>query len=141
MIEAMREEELRFTYSTFHESATQSADVISMMLRHGSQYKVKLKETFDYLLKATMGATFSTGIGEFGYTLLYLAVSEAHDAVVEYLPSPEVEALLSAGVEQHNSQLSDPAGRWSRRYGAFSQEHINQPCGVDQRTPLLECVR
>lgn len=141
MIEAMQEEKLGFTYSTFLESATQSADVFSMMLRHGSQYKVKLKETFDYLLKATVGATFGTGIGMFGSTLLYLAVSEAHDAVVEYLLSPEVEAMLSAGVDQHNSQISDATNKWSRRYGAFSRDHIDQPCGVDQRTPLLECVR
>ncbi|ERF69389.1 hypothetical protein EPUS_05934 [Endocarpon pusillum Z07020] len=141
MIEAMREEKLESTYITFLDPATRSADVFSMMLRHGPQYRVKLKETFDYLLKATIGVTFSTGVGEFDYTLLYLALSEAHDAVVEYLLSPEVEAMLSAGAEQHNSQLSGPTDKWSRRYGAFSREHINQPCGVDKRTPILECVR
>lgn len=141
MIEAMREQKLGFTYITFLESATRSADVFSMMLRHGPQYKVKLKQTFDYLLKATIGVTFSTGVGGFGYTLLYLAVSEAHDAVVEYLLSPEVEALLAAGQEQHNSKVSDPATKWTRRYGVFSQEHINQPCGVDKLTPLSDCVR
>jgi ankyrin repeat protein len=141
MIEAMREEKLGFTYTTFLESATRSADVFSMMLRHGPRYKVKLKETFDYLLRATFGTTFSTGLGGFGSTLLYLAVSEAHDAVVEYLLSPEVEALLAEGQAQHNSKVSDPTDQWSRRYGVFSREHINQPCGVDKQTPLLECVR
>jgi ankyrin repeat protein len=141
MVEAMREEKLGFTYTTFLESATRSADVFSMMLRHGPQYKVKFKETFDYLLKATVGVTFSTGIGGFGYTLLYLAVSEAHDAVVEYLLSPEVEALLVAAQEQHNSKVFDPADKLTGHCGAFSREHINQPCGVNKLTPLSECVR
>jgi ankyrin repeat protein len=141
MIEAMREQNLGFTYTPFLESATRSSDMFSMMLRHGPRYKVKLKQTFDYLLKATIGVAFSTGIGEFGYTLLYLAVSEAHDAVIEYLLSPETEALLAAGQEQHNSKVSDPADKWTRVNGIFSQEHINKPCDVDKRTPLSECVR
>jgi Ankyrin repeats (3 copies) len=85
MIAAMREEKLGFAHSTFLEAATQSADGFSMMHRHGPQYKLKLRQTFDYLFQSTSGIIFSMGLGKFGYTLLYLAVPEARDAVVEYL--------------------------------------------------------
>jgi len=140
MVEAMKQARLGFTYLHFLKSATHGADVFSMILRNGIKYKDRLKECMDYLLEETPGVTFSTGIGGFGYTLLYFAVSEAHDSVVEYLLSPDTARLLASGRE-NLAQKVVPEEMPLQRYGVFSPEHINVPCGEEQRTPLLECVR
>jgi ankyrin repeat protein len=140
MIEAMKQAKLGFTYLHFLQSATHSSDVLSMILRNGVKYKDRLKECMDYLLEETHGATFSTGIGGFGHTLLYFAVSEAHDAIVEYLLSPETTRLLAAGRERL-AQKTGSSKMPVPRYGVYSPQHINMPCGDEQRTPLLECVR
>lgn len=140
MIEAMKQAKLGFTYLHFLQSATHSADVFSMILRNGFKYKDRLKECMDYLLEETRGVTFCTGIGGFGYTLLYFAVSEAHDPIVEYLLSPETARLLAAGRESLAPRVA-PEDMPLQRYGVFSPDHINVACGEEQRTPLLECVR
>jgi ankyrin repeat protein len=76
--------------------ATSGADLFSMLLRHGSQWKQRLSATFDLLLRKSRRRNFFDGIGdEFGGTLLYHAIAGAHDTVVEYLLSTHVEQLLS----------------------------------------------
>ncbi|EXJ81180.1 serine/threonine protein kinase [Capronia epimyces CBS 606.96] len=141
MISAMKEEKLGFTYLHFLQSAVHSADVFSMVLRNGIAYVDRFKDTMTYLLEETHPASFATGIGSFGHTLLYYAVSEAHDLAAEYLLAPETEQLLQTGWERVKETAKDDADIPIRRYGVFSREHVNIPCGDEQRTPLLECVR
>lgn len=142
MITAMKEQRLNFTYQDFLKYAVHSADMFSMVLRNGASYLEKFKNTMDYLLEETHGAAFATGLGEFGYTLLYYAISEGHDIVVEYLLAPETELLLQAGWQQLKDASKDGIEDVPvRRYGVFSPDHVNIPCRDEQRTPLLECVR
>lgn len=153
MIEALIEADIAFNYSSIIASATYSADEFSMMLRHGPKYNKKLKQTFDYLLMKSRNTLSVTGIGGFGNTLLYYAVSNASDAVVEYLLSSDV---MKSGLESTISDSNDSKGARDISYpgditlsdsnsngqaGAFIIEHINQPCSNDRRTPLLESVR
>ncbi|KAL2417598.1 hypothetical protein ABEF95_011922 [Exophiala dermatitidis] len=141
MIRAMKEEKLGYTYLHFLQAAVHSADKFSMVLRNGIAYMDRFKDTMDYLLEETHRVSFATGIGAFGYTLLYYAVSEAHDLAVEYLLSDETEQLLQSGWEKAKEAANEDSDIPVRRYGTFSREHINIPCGDEQRTPLLECVR
>ncbi|KAL2396882.1 hypothetical protein ABEF93_004316 [Exophiala dermatitidis] len=141
MISAMKEEKLGYTYLHFLQAAVHSADKFSMVLRNGIAYMDRFKDTLDYLLEETHRVSFATGIGAFGYTLLYYAVSEAHDLAVEYLLSEETEQLLQAGWEKAKEAAKEDSDIPVRRYGTFSREHINIACGDEQRTPLLECVR
>ncbi|EXJ78718.1 hypothetical protein A1O1_09120 [Capronia coronata CBS 617.96] len=141
MVTAMKEEKLGFTYLHFLRSAVHSSDIFSMILRNGTEYMDRFKSTMGYLLEETHRASFATGIGSFGYTLLYYAVAEAHDLAVEYLLAPETERLLQNGWERVKEGAQDDSDIPIRRYGVFSREHVNMPCGDEQRTPLLECVR
>lgn len=141
MIDAMKAHRFNFTYQEFLKSAVHGADMFSMIFQNGVQYLERMKDTLDYLLEETHGASFATGLGGFGYTLLYYAISEGHDLVAKYLLAPETEALLHAGRQRLRAVLSDEDDMPLRRYGVFSEEHINSPCGNEQRTPLLECIR
>ena len=141
MITAMKEEKIGFTYMDFLRAATHSADRFSMVLRNGTSYVDRFTDTMNYLLEETHGAAFGTGIGGFGYNLLYYAISEAHDLVVEYLLSPETAELLQAGWERLKKAAKDESDIPIRQYGVYSLEHVSSPCGNEQRTPLLECVR
>jgi ankyrin repeat protein len=131
MVDAMEEAKLGFTYGPFIQRATHAADTFSTILRHGCKYKDMLKATFDFLLERSKPATFSTGIGGFGLSLLFFAISAAHDTVVEYLLSPHLEALL--GPFEQVIKVSYP--------GAYHPNDINRPCGDSDLTPLLEAVR
>jgi ankyrin repeat protein len=80
---------------------------------------------------------------------LYFAVSEAHDAVVEYLLSSDVEnALALVGTTSQEDEPLRPAIPDTKEAadvddaaGAFLRKHVNKACGPDKRTPLLEAVR
>lgn len=141
MIVAMKAQKLNFTYQEFLKAAVHGADMFSMIFRSGVQYLKRMKDTLDYLLEETHGASFGTGLGGFGYTLLYYAISEGRDLVVKYLLAPETEALLRAGRERLRAVVKEEDDMPMRRYGVFSEEHINNPCGIELRTPLLECIR
>jgi len=149
MVTALEEARTFFTYNELIAAAAHSADVFSMILRHGLEYKVRLEATFDYLLSKSKTIYFSTGIGSFGNTLLYFAVSEAHDAVVEYLLSSDVEhALALVGTTSQEDEPLRPAIPDTKEAadvddaaGAFLRKHVNKACGPDKRTPLLEAVR
>ncbi|KAL5325057.1 hypothetical protein ACEPPN_006179 [Leptodophora sp. 'Broadleaf-Isolate-01'] len=141
MIDAMKAQRFNFTYQEFLKSAVHGADMFSMIFRNGIKYLERMKDTLDYLLEETHGASFATGLGGFGYTLLYYAISEGYNPVAKYLLAPETEALLRAGREKLRAVIDDEDHMPIRRYGVFSEEHINSPCGIEQRTPLLECIR
>lgn len=153
MVEALTESNIAFSYSSLLAAATYSADDFSMMLRHGRKYSENLKQTFEYLLMKCENLSFVTGIGPFGNTLLYYAVSNASDAVVEYLLSLDA---ANSGLEPSISETNDPkevrgagyrgeitlsSSSSNNQASAFVIEHINQPCSNDRRTPLLESVR
>lgn len=148
MVEALEASNVIYIYGPMLAAAAHSADLFSMILRHGSEYKVRLKATLDYLLVKSKNTYFSTGIGSFGHTLLYDAVREAHDAVVEYLLSPETQKLL--GLPQSNTVSLQPDSTELESTvkpnvgdipGAFKPEDVNLACGFEKRTPLLESVR
>ncbi|PVH84287.1 ankyrin [Cadophora sp. DSE1049] len=141
MIDAMKAQRFNFTYQEFLKAAVHGADMFSMIFRNGVQYLERMKNTLDYLLEETHGASFATGLGGFGYTLLYYAISEGNDLVAKYLLAPETEALLRAGRERLRAVVNDEDDMPIRQYGVFSEEHINNPCGIEQRTSLLECIR
>ncbi|KAG4441060.1 hypothetical protein IFR05_003468 [Cadophora sp. M221] len=141
MIVAMKAQRFNFTYQELLKAAVHGADMFSMIFRTGVQYLERMKDTLDYLLEETHGASFVDGLGGFGYTLLYYAISEGHDLVAKYLLAPETEALLRAGRERQRAVIDEEDEMPIRRYGVFSEEHINNPCGIEQRTPLLECIR
>ncbi|KAF7948277.1 uncharacterized protein EAE97_003688 [Botrytis byssoidea] len=141
MIVAMKAQRLNFTYQEFLKAAVHGADMFSMVFRNGVQYLERMKDTLDYLLEETHGASFGTGLGGFGYTLLYYAISEGRDLVVKYLLAPETEALLRAGRARLRTVVDDEDDMPIPRYGVFSEEHINNPCGIELRTPLIECIR
>jgi ankyrin repeat protein/serine/threonine protein kinase len=141
MVDVMKEQKIGFTFQEFLKSAVHSADMFSMVLRNGVHYLQRMKDTLDYLLEETHGASFATGLGGFGYTLLYYATSEGHDLVAKYLLAPETEALLQMGRERWRASIKDDNDMPIPQYGVYSEEHINTPCGIEQRTPLLECIR
>ncbi|MCJ1470022.1 hypothetical protein MMC07_008667 [Pseudocyphellaria aurata] len=163
MIEALDESKIAFNYSSLIAAAAYNANDFSMMLKHGRKYKAKLKQTFDYLLLKSQNILSLTGIGCFGYTLIYYAVSNASDAVVDYLLSSDALSSLATSLQSssistqpkpdqpkearevqetsYHVGLKLPASDSTRRTGAFIHEHINQPCSNDRRTPLLESVR
>ncbi|KAM0196438.1 hypothetical protein ACHAPC_000153 [Botrytis cinerea] len=141
MIVAMKAQRVNFTYQEFLEAAVHGADMFSMIFRSGVQYLDRVKNTLDYLLQETHDASFGTGLGGFGYTLLYYAISEGYDLVVKFLLAPKTEALLRTGRERRRAVVNDEDGMSIPRYGVFSEEHINNPCGIELRTPLLECIR
>jgi len=141
MIVAMKAQRVGFTYGDFFKAAVLGADMFSMIFRNGIQYLEKMKDTLDYLLEETHGASFGTGLGGFGYTLLYYAISEGNDLIAKYLLVPETAALLDAGRERLKPVLIEGEPMPIPRYGVFSEEHINSPCGIEQRTPLLESIR
>lgn len=120
-------------------AATHSTDTFSMLLRHGALYKERLRETFRYLLRATRNVQYATGIGGFGFSLLYFAVTEAHDVLVEYLLSDEVSAMLASDGWYHEVHESSE-GHPNNVTGAYRASDINLACGEEKRTPLLEAI-
>ena len=89
--------------------AEEAADKFSMILRSGADYMKRLHATLDLLRENTLYARFE---GQMQGSMLYAAVSKAHDEVVEYM-------------FQH---------KWL-------VETINTAIGESRRTPVLEAVR
>ncbi|KAJ6031532.1 ankyrin [Penicillium herquei] len=114
-------------------SATHSADTFSMILRNGAKYEERLSETLKLCLERSKKTVFGTGIGEFDTTLLFYAVSECHDKVVEFLLSKEVAQLVESFGTQPDEGASRP--------GAYVPSDINRPAGDHRRTPVLEAIR
>ena len=96
-------------YGGVVEAAVHAADRFSMILRNGTEYINRLHATLDLLREKTKLISFQ---GTFHGSLLYVAVSKAHDEVVDYMFT--------------NNWLV---------------ETINEPCGTACRTPVLEAVR
>ena len=131
MCDALTRANIVFTYGPLISAAIGSADMFSMILRHGDGYPEKLSQTFDYLLTKSTNISFASGIGLFGCTAVYTAVSRLSDRVVEYLLSDHVKNLLSL----------DSFTEREPNVGVFHSTHINQACGYEQRTPILESIR
>ena len=96
-------------YGAIIQQAVHAADRFSMILRNGADYLNKLHCTLNFLRKKTQLVNFQQS---FGGSLIYYAVSQAHDEVVDYM-------------FQHE----------------WCIKNMNQPCGAAQRTPVLEAVR
>ncbi|KAL8800255.1 MAG: hypothetical protein Q9182_005311, partial [Xanthomendoza sp. 2 TL-2023] len=89
--------------------AERAADKFSMILRGGEDFINRLHSTFDLLRAKSELIDFSSS---FQGSLLYTAVSRAHDELVEYM--------------------------FDRQWLV---ETINRPIGNAQRTPVLEAIR
>lgn len=89
--------------------AERAADKFSMILRGGADYLNRLHATLDLLRLKTEFAKFE---GQIEGSMLYSAVSKAHDEVVEYMFEKE-----------------------------WLTETINLPVGEARRTPALEAIR
>ena len=89
--------------------AQRAADKFSMVLRGGDDYLNRLHATFDFLREKTEYVSFE---GQVQGSLLYTAVSQAHDELVEYM--------------FEHKWLNDT---------------INRPVGDARRTPVLEAIR
>ena len=90
-------------------SAEKAADKFSMILRGGADYLNRLHATLDLLREKSKFVNFQ---GQMQGSMLYSAVSKAHDEVVEYMFK--------------NDWLT---------------ETINTPIGDARRTPVLEAIR
>ncbi|KAL9038328.1 MAG: hypothetical protein Q9214_005322 [Letrouitia sp. 1 TL-2023] len=103
--------DLRFaiTYGPLVVQAVYAADKFSTILRNGPQYLIRLHATLDLLREKTKMINFSNS---FNGSMLYYAVSEAHDEVVEYM-------------FKHS----------------WCTDTLNTPTGNAKRTPILEAVR
>ena len=86
-----------------------AADKFSMILRGGADYLNRLHATLDTLRERSKFANFQ---GQMQGSMMYSAVSKAHDEVVEY-------------IFQYN----------------WLTETINTPIGDARRTPVLEAIR
>lgn len=96
-------------YGSVVQDTIHSADRFSMILRNGPEYLARLHATLGLLQEKTKLINFQSS---FGGNVLYYAVSEAHDEVVEYML-------------KHN----------------WCVETLNDGCGLAGRTPVLEAVR
>lgn len=134
LVEAMNKAKMTFNYGPLLEKVIYGADPLSMILRSGPKFKDKLFRTLDFLIDHSkkIQMSFLNEEGDFRLSLLYKAITGAHDQVVEHLLSPRVEELL--GPFDVKSDLSS-------YLGAFHPSDINRPCGSERRTPLLESVR
>ena len=98
-----------FLYGPVIEVAIHASDRFSMILRNGSEFLNRLHATLDLLRGKT---EFINTQSTFNGNMLYFAVSEAHDEVVEYM-------------FKHT----------------WSVETLNEACAPAQRTPVLEAIR
>lgn len=101
-------------YGPVVKAAIHAADKFSMILRSGAKYPSCLHSTLDFLREKTQLINFQGGetFGDSQGSLLYYAVTEAHDEVVEYMLDHE-----------------------------WLVETLNEPCGAARRTPVLEAVQ
>jgi ankyrin repeat protein len=103
--------DLRFAvmYGPLVQQAVHAADRFSMILRNGAEFLNRLHATLDLLREKSKLISFQS---RFSGSLLYFAVSGAHNEVVEYMFA-------------HN----------------WCVDTLNRPCGGAGRTPVLEAVR
>lgn len=107
--EGKKDPRFAITYGPLVIQAVYAADKFSMILRNGPQYLTRLHATLDLFREKTKMINFSNS---FDGSMLYYAVSGAHDEVVEYM-------------FKHS----------------WYTETLNTPSGNAERTPLLEAVR
>ncbi|KAL9061170.1 MAG: hypothetical protein Q9162_000315 [Coniocarpon cinnabarinum] len=93
-----------------------------------------MEGTFDLLIPMTAKSTPVAGVAGYNNTLLYSAVSGSRDELVEYLLTKGNAAMKSA--PDYDEHLISTTS-----VGAYKDAHINDACGLDQRTPLLEAIR
>lgn len=96
-------------YGPVVEEAERAADKFCMILHGGADYLTRLHATFDLLREKTKFIDFQ---GQLQGSLLYTAVSGAHDEVVDYMFQRD-----------------------------WLVDTINRPIGDAQRTPVLEAIR
>ncbi|KGO76508.1 hypothetical protein PITC_087870 [Penicillium italicum] len=133
LIDALDQAEIKYNMEPILKGATHTADTFSMILRHGANYEKRLHQTLKLCLTKSKSIVFGSGIGGFDTSLLFYAVSEGHDKVVEFLLSKEVEQLVESFVPQPGEGPSRP--------GAHIPSDINRPAGDHRRTPVLEAIR
>ncbi|KAJ5911152.1 uncharacterized protein N7473_000455 [Penicillium subrubescens] len=133
MLEALDEAKTTYSLEPIIRAGVHSADTFSMILRHGARYKERLHRFLDFCLRKSKGIVFMTGMGGFDTHLLYYAVSEGHDEVVEYLLSDEGKSLVESLNIHSNAGQSRP--------GVYDPSDINRPAREDWRTPVLEAIR
>lgn len=133
LIDALDQAEIKYNMEPILKGATHTADTFSMILRHGAKYEERLHQTLKLCLTKSKSIVFGSGIGGFDTTLLFYAVSECHDKVVEFLLSKEVEQLVES--------FGPQPGEGPSRPGAYIPSDINRPAGDHRRTPALEAIR
>ncbi|KAJ5921343.1 ankyrin [Penicillium verhagenii] len=133
LMDALDHAKITHNMDSILKSAAHAADTFSMILRNGAKYEERLSETLKLCLKRSKQTVFGSGIGEFDTTLLFYAVSECHDKVVECLLSKEVAQLVESFGTQPDEGPSRP--------GAYVPSDINRPAGEHRRTPVLEAIR
>ncbi|KAL8687743.1 MAG: hypothetical protein Q9218_006175 [Villophora microphyllina] len=103
--------ELRYAlmYGPVVREAERAADKFSMILRGGADWLKRLHATFDIFREKTKLINFQS---VFGGSLLYSAVSKAHDELVDYMLKYD-----------------------------WLVDKMDQPIGEGQRIPILEAVR
>ncbi|PWY73020.1 ankyrin [Aspergillus heteromorphus CBS 117.55] len=131
LLKALDDAKIVYTMEPVIAAATHAADTFSMILRNGAKYEERLHQTLNLCLTKSQEIVFATGIGGFDMHLLFYAVSEGHEKVVEHLLSNEVKHLIETF-----EPAPDPC-----RPGAYNPGDINQPVGEDRRTPVLEAIR
>ncbi|OJJ45965.1 hypothetical protein ASPZODRAFT_143828 [Penicilliopsis zonata CBS 506.65] len=123
LMDALDQAGARYSMAPILTAAVHAADTFSMILRNGARYRQRLHATLDVCLARSRPIVFGSGIGGFDTSLLFFAVSEAHDEVVEY--------LLSQPGDDDQDALS----------GAYTRRDINRPAADHRRTPVLEAIR
>ncbi|KAL6233197.1 hypothetical protein BDW75DRAFT_215712 [Aspergillus navahoensis] len=133
MLETLDQAGVSYSLEPLLRLGAHSADTFSMILRNGARYRERLHRFLNLSLRKALGVHFLSGIGGHDTHLLYFAVSEAHDEVVEYLLSDEVEELVtSVNIVIADNELPP---------GAYNLGDINRPAREDRRTPVLEAIR
>ncbi|KAL4993593.1 hypothetical protein BDV10DRAFT_199466 [Aspergillus recurvatus] len=133
MLEALDQAGVSYSLEPLLRLGVHSADTFSMILRNGARYKERLHRFLNLGLRKAQGVRFLSGIGGHDSHLLYFAVGEAHDEVVEYLLSDEVKELVTSfNVVITGNELPP---------GAYNLGDINRPAQEDRRTPVLEAIR
>lgn len=97
------------TYGPLIRETVNGADRFSMILRNGSEYLDRLHSTLGLLQEKTLHVNFQDS---FQGNMLYFAVSQAHDLIVQYMFRND-----------------------------WCVETLNYPCGDEQRTAVTEAVR
>ncbi|GAD97617.1 predicted protein [Paecilomyces variotii No. 5] len=133
LMDALDKAKLVYIMGPIIYAAAHAADTFSMILRNGARYEELLRRTLNLCLEKSKNVVFATGIGGFDTSLLYFAVSEGHDKVVEHLLSDEVKQLIESSNPQPVEARSPP--------GAYNLSDINRPAEEDRRTPVLEAIR